>query len=170
MGEDLEAPGRMAVRTPMQWSSEKNGGFSTAAPSKLFARPVPDGYGPEFVNVHDQVRDPDSLWNFVRTLIQTHRSHPELGRGRFEVLDQPHPEVLAHRVSWHDRSVVAVHNLCGEARSVPLRLDLPEGSALEDLLARDTVGVDDAGRVELTLDGYGYRWFHVHRPLQPRLP
>ena len=170
MGEDLEADGRMAVRTPMQWSPEKNGGFSTASPSKLFARPVPDGYGPEFVNAWDQMRDPDSMWNFVRSLIQIYRSHPELGRGRFEVLDQPRSEVLAHCVSWDERIVVAVHNLCGDARTVPLQLDVPEGSVLESLLTRETHEVDDDGAVELALDGYGYRWFQVHHPGQLRLP
>src|SRR5699024_3406157 len=50
MGEDLAAEGRMAGRTPMQWSPERNGAFSAAAPAKLVARPAPDGYGPEFVN------------------------------------------------------------------------------------------------------------------------
>lgn len=169
MGEDLEAEGRMAVRTPMQWSPEKNGGFSTAPPSRLFARPVPGGYGPEFVNASDQMRDPDSLWNFVRRLIQIYRSHPELGRGSLTVLEQPHPEVLAHQVSWEGRVVVAVHNLGGEARTVSLRPDVPTGSVLESLLVQEEYEVGD-GALELTLDGYGYRWFHVHHPGRRRLP
>src|SRR5690625_1733931 len=170
MGEDLEAEGRMAVRTPMQWSAEKNGGFSTAPPSRLVARPVPDGYGPQFVNVWDQKRDPDSLWSFVRGLIQIYRSHPELGRGDLTVLDQPHAEVLAHRVAWHDRVVVAVHNLCGDARTVPLRPQVPQGAVLESLLTHDSLTADDDGAVELALDGYGFRWFHVHSPDRLRLP
>ena len=160
----------MAVRTPMQWSAEKNGGFSTAQPAKLFARPVPGGYGPEFVNAWEQMRDPDSLWSFIRRLIQIYRSHPELGRGGLRILDQPHPEVLAHSVTWEDRMVLAVHNLCGDARSVPLRLDAPPGSVLENLLTRETFPLDDDGGVELALDGYGYRWFQVHLPGQRRLP
>jgi glycosidase len=170
MGEDLEAEGRMAVRTPMQWSPEKNGGFSTAPASKLVARPVPDGYGPQFVNAWDQMRDHDSLWNFVRHLVQIYRSHPELGRGSFQVLDQPHPEVLAHCVTWEDRIVVAVHNLSGDAHAVPLRLDVPGGSVLESLLSREEHETDDDGAVQLDLDGYGYRWFHVHLPHKLRLP
>ena len=83
MGEDLEAEGRMAVRTPMQWEPSRNGGFSTAAPRRLIQRLVPDGYGPEHVNVADQKRDPDSLWTFMRALIQTYRECPELGWGDF---------------------------------------------------------------------------------------
>ena len=170
MGEDLDAEGRMAVRTPMQWSPERNGGFSTARPSRLVAKPVPDGYGPEFVNAWDQMRDPDSLWSFIRHLIQIYRSHPELGRGAFSLLDQPHAEVLAHQVTWEGRAVVAVHNLGGDARTVPLTVDAPAGSLLECLLGRENVEVGNGGAVELVLDGYGYRWFHVHHPGGLRLP
>lgn len=170
MGEDLEADGRMAVRTPMQWSPEKNGGFSTAPPSRLVARPVPGNYGPQFVNVHDQVRDAGSLWHFVRQLVQIYRSHPELGRGGLEVLDQPHPEVLAHSVAWHERIVVAVHNLCGEARTVPLRLDLPSGAVLESLVSPESHELADDGALDLTLEGYGHEWFRVHLPGRLRRP
>ncbi|NLF05482.1 MAG: trehalose synthase [Actinomycetales bacterium] len=170
MGEDLEADGRMAVRTPMQWSPEKNGGFSTAPPSRLVARPVPGSYGPQFVNVHDQVRDAGSLWHFVRQLVQIYRSHPELGRGGLEVLDQPHPEVLAHSVAWHERIVVAVHNLCGEARTVPLRLDLPSGAVLESLVSHESHELADDGALDLTLEGYGHEWFRVHLPGRLRRP
>jgi trehalose synthase len=170
MGEDLEAEGRMAVRTPMQWSAEKNGGFSSAPPSRLVARLVPDGFGPQFVNVHDQMRDPDSLWNFVRLLAQTYRSHPELGRGRLEVLDQPHPEVLAHCVAWHDRILVAAHNLGADPREVTLRLEVPEGSRLEGLLTPEIHELDEKGEATLSLEGFGYQWFHVHLPERLRLP
>ena len=66
MAEDLEADGRMAVRTPMQWSGGRNGGFSTATPGRLVQRVVPGADGPEHVNVVDQLHDTDSLWNFMR--------------------------------------------------------------------------------------------------------
>ena len=82
MGENLEAGDRLAVRTPMQWSTEKNGGFSNAAPATGCSGQLPEGaYGPEFVNVTDQQRDPDSLLNFIRTLARRYRDCPELGWG-----------------------------------------------------------------------------------------
>ena len=123
MGEDLEAEGRMAVRTPMQWEPIRNGGFSTAPPRRLIQRLVPDGYGPEHVNVADQKRDPDSLWNFMRALIQTYRECPELGWGDFQVLQQPHREVLAHRCHWEGSSIVAVHNLSSQPVTTQFQLD-----------------------------------------------
>jgi glycosidase len=165
MGEDLEAEGRMAVRTPMQWEPVANGGFSTAPPRKLVQRPVPDGFGPEHVNVADQKRDPDSLWNFMRDLIQTYRECPELGWGDFTVLQQPQRQVFAHRCHWEGSSVVTVHNLSADPVTASFALDPRdlEGEGptwLEDLLAR--------GTVELALDGYGHRWFRVRRDDLPR--
>ena len=81
MGENLAAGDRLAVRTPMQWSADKNGGFSNAAPSGCPGSCRRAAYGPEFVNVTDQQRDPDSLLNFIRRLATTYRDCPELGWG-----------------------------------------------------------------------------------------
>ena len=68
MGEDLASTGRLAVRTPMQWTAGRNGGFSTAAPSRLCRPVVEGGFGPEHVNVADQRRDPESLLSFMSLL------------------------------------------------------------------------------------------------------
>ncbi|SDD05989.1 trehalose synthase [Geodermatophilus telluris] len=162
MGEDLRAEGRLAVRTPMQWTPGPNGGFSTADPDRLPGPVVDGGFAPEFVNVADQRRDPDSMLSFVTLLVRRYRESPELGWGAFRVLDQPHPEVLAHLSTWDDGTVVAVHNLGPEPRVVPLTLEGCDAShRLEDLLDTHTTRVGEDGAVELTLDGYGYRWLRV---------
>ncbi len=168
MGEDLAAEGRMAVRTPMQWENARNGGFSTAPPRRLVQAVVTGGYGPEHVNVADQKREPDSLWNFLRSLIQTYRECPELGWGDFRVLSQPHPEILAHRCHWQGSSVVAVHNVSAQPVSTTVELD-PDDLAgaepvrLEDLLAHEELEAGADGSVELALEAYGHRWFRVRR-------
>src|SRR5690606_21722667 len=77
MGENLAAPGRLAVRTPMQWSDGRNGGFSSAQPARLAGPVTEGGFAPEFVNVSDQRRDPDSLLNFIQLLIRRYRECPE---------------------------------------------------------------------------------------------
>jgi glycosidase len=163
MGENLDIDGRLAVRTPMQWTDQKNGGFSHAAASRL-RRPLTDGaYGPDHVNVASQRGDPDSLLSFVSLLIQRYRESPELGWADFSVLDQPHHSVLAHECAWDDRRIVAVHNLGPESCTVPLTLEDCDGSHhLLDLL-QDSGGVevDDRGRLEVALEGYGYRWLRV---------
>ncbi|MBL8932348.1 MAG: alpha-amylase family protein [Kineosporiaceae bacterium] len=162
MGEHLGVPGRNAVRTPMQWTDERNGGFSTASPSRLTSPLVEGGYGPRHVNVRDQLRDPESLLTFVALLIRRYRECPEFGWGRFEVLEQPHPAVLAHRCTWDEASTIALHNLGTEPVEVPLRLRPDDARcSLIDLLGDGRCEVDDAGRAELQLDGYGHRWLRV---------
>ena len=161
MGEDLEAEGRMAVRTPMQWTAGRNGGFSDAPTRRLIQRPVGDGYGPEHVNVADQRRDPDSMWSFMRTLIGTYRMCPELGWGEFSVIDQPHRQVLAHRCDLADVAVVAVHNLGADAVLLDLTVEGLDGSTeLVDLFSQEEVHTED-GTVQVSLEGYGYRWLRL---------
>jgi trehalose synthase len=170
MGENLDVEGRMAVRTPMQWSDDKNGGFSEAAPSRLPSPLVEGGFGPEYVNVADQRRDADSLLQFVTLLARRYRECPELGWATFTVLDQPHREVLAHQCAWDDGTLVAVHNLGSEPRTVPLTLEgCGSEHRLVDLLCDGTTDVDDAGRAEVPLEGYGFRWLRVVAPGSRRL-
>lgn len=162
MGEDLDAEGRLAVRTPMQWTSDRNGGFSRADARRLPGPVVDGGFSPEFVNVADQRRDPDSLLSFMKLLIRRYRESPELGWGGFQVLEHDCSEVLVHLCTWDDGALVAVHNLGAESQT--LRFTLPECTSqhrLEDLLQVGTETVDDDGVVRLALDGYGYRWLRV---------
>jgi trehalose synthase len=170
MGEDLRRPGRMAVRTPMQWTADPAGGFSTAAAEDLVAPLVTGSYGPEHVNVADSRRDPAPLLHHVSLMARRYRECPELGWGRYEILDQPHHAVLAHRTTWDGSAMVLLHNLGAEALTVPLDLGEQEGTLLLDLLqdAQATVGAD--GRVELALDAFGFRWLRVQRPGERRLP
>jgi trehalose synthase len=164
MGENMAAEGRSRVRTPMQWSDAKNAGFSSAAPSRLPASVTEGGFGPEHVNVQRQRRDPDSLLSFMTLLIKRYRECPELGWGEFEVLDQPHASVLAHRCTWDDGSLIAVHNLSAEPRTLTLRLkDCDDTTRLSDQLCDGVHAVEADGTVAIELEGYGYRWLRVMR-------
>ena len=170
MGEQLSVGSRLAVRTPMQWTSGTNGGFSRAKAAKLPGPVVTGGYAPEFVNVADQRKDPDSLLSFFRLLISRRKECPELGWGSFEVLEQPHAAVLAHLCSWDDGAHVALHNLGPEPVVVPVDLDgCGAEHLLADLLVEGTTAVDAQGRAELALEGYGYRWLRVVAPGTRRL-
>ena len=170
MGENLAAEGRLAVRTPMQWSATKNGGFSTAAPSRLAGPVVTGSFGPEFVNVVDQLNDPDSLLTFIQRLTRCYRSCPELGWGDVKILDQPHAAVIVQQTSWDDGHLVTVHNLSAEALVLPLQLeDLPAEIVLVDLLQDGTVDVDSRGSCVINLDPYGHRWLRVSEPGTRRL-
>lgn len=169
MGENPEIPGRPSVRTPMQWSATRNGGFSTAAPSRLVARPPGDGWAPAHVNVVDQRDDEDSLLQHVRRLIARYRASAEIGWGEFEVLEQDQPAVLTHSMRSELGRFVALHNFAGHPATVPLKLaDEPEGSTLVDLLGPVRIPLEGGGTT-VELDGYGYRWFRVGRPGDGRL-
>nr|NLD40318.1 trehalose synthase [Actinomycetales bacterium] len=162
MGEDLAAKGRMAVRTPMQWEPGRNGGFSDARPGKLIQRVVPDGYGPDHVNVAQQEHDPDSLWTFMRELISIRRRSQDVGWGEFAVIDQPAGTVLAHMVSLPGSAVIAVHNFTSDPVTVPIRGTLGSDDLVEDFFDGEEM-VDHEGALDISLEGYGYRWFRVRR-------
>lgn len=170
MGENLEAKGRHAVRTPMQWTNGKNGGFSTARRSALPGPVTVGGYSPEFVNADDQIRDPGSLLNFMRLLISRYRTSPEIGWGELAILEQPHESVLAHRVTGPLGSMIALHNFSGESKSVPITVDGgDEDTRLLDLLQAGSTAVSAKGTAEIELEPYGYRWLRINDPGNRRI-
>ena len=152
MGESARLTGREAVRTPMQWSAGPAGGFSSALSSKMVARMPQDGYGPRHVNVHDQRRDPESLWSFISTLATRYRSTPAIAWGRTRVLDTGDDRVLAHAAETDDQTFIAVHNFGEEPATV--RVPGVELGTAIDLLA-DHPGEEGD---EIRLDPYGFRW------------
>jgi probable non-F420 flavinoid oxidoreductase len=169
MGENLAVSGRLSVRTPMQWTSEANAGFSSASPRKL-PRAIPDGeFGPMAINVADQRRDPSSLLNWFERVIRRRRETPEFGWGTPSVIDADGPKsVLAHACTWDGSTVVAVHNLSPEPCEVGVPLDaiddMAEVDRMVDLLDESQpVRPVDGSRIELKLDGYGYRWLRMQR-------
>jgi trehalose synthase len=165
MGENAEIPGRSAVRTPMQWTGEKNGGFSPAPPSRLVARPPGDGYAPQHVNAADQIEDRESLLHFFRDLISRYRISPELGWGALEVLDQPAESLLVHSLRADVGRMVAIHNFADVPATTTFALpDEPDGTRLVDLLGSDRIPLDERGGVQLEVPAYGYRWLRVSRP------
>jgi maltose alpha-D-glucosyltransferase/alpha-amylase len=159
MGEDLSLPERNSVRTPMQWSAERNGGFSSADASALIHPVVTDGeFGYAQVNVEAQQRDPESLLNWTERVLRVRRRCPEFGWGQYNSLETGNPAVLAHTCKWEGRQAIAMHNLSRKHVAVSIRL---EGvSVLHDLLA-NTPHPHTDGRFRVDLPGHGYRWFRA---------
>lgn len=170
MGELPALGDRAAVRTPMQWENTKNGGFSTARPSKL-PRSIPeDGYGPAHANAHDQLRDPDSLLATIRLLISRYRANPEIAWGEFSLIDTGDPKVLAHMAVTDEATFIAVHNFGEDACGIELALpSTSEDGELIDLLHEDSTTTPERGKVRLELEGYAYRWFRLVAPAAPAL-
>ncbi|MBD1538129.1 trehalose synthase [Arthrobacter sp. S13_S34] len=170
MGEDLRQKSRAAVRTPMQWTDDKNGGFSTAKVADLVAPLARGEYGPEHVNAAAAKRDPDSLFNFMVTLIRRYRESAELGWGEFSIIDQPEPAVFAHTCSTDTGALVLLHNFGEEPVKVSGTLGTEDGprnafkdAILLDLFDGDNVPLDPDGGFKVELGRYGYRWYRLHR-------
>lgn len=163
MGENLEVPGRLSVRTPMQWSSEPNGGFSTAAPEDLVRPMIAGGdFGYERVNVMSQRPDPDSFLNFMGQLIRARKEMPEIGWGKTKVIETNDPAVLCLLAQYDGSVAVTVHNLSPEPRSVKLKLDPDEYSdPLIDLLSDKPYRRLDNPTSSFRLSGFGYRWMRL---------
>ena len=165
MGENLALPDRMSVRVPMQWSDERNGGFSNSAPKDL-VRPVKTGrFGPKHVNVAAQRREPDSLLNFLERLIRRRKETPEFGWGSSTLIETGAPQLFAHRCEWQGSTVAAVHNLSPSKARATLDLGVEKGEkvAIDDLLEEREHRPNRDGTLDVELEGYGYGWLGVRR-------
>jgi maltose alpha-D-glucosyltransferase/alpha-amylase len=162
MGDDLSLKERQCARTPMQWSSEPQGGFSSN--KKCVVKVISRGaYGYKKVNVADQRRDPNSLLNWMERIIRMRKEVPEIGWGDFEVLRTKNFDVLAIRYDWRGNSVVTVHNLSANPCEISLNIGMETGHGLDlvNLLSAEHSNPNPAGSHCIELEPYGYRWYRV---------
>jgi len=151
MGDDLSLKEREPVRTPMQWASARNGGFSTAPRAQLCAPVVSRGpFAYSKVNASDQRRDPSSLLSWFRRAAQVRRESPEIGNASWKPVAGGTPSVLALRYEQEGRRLIVLHNLSAE----PVRTRLDARGTYDVLADRE---YEPAG-ASVELDGYGYRW------------
>src|SRR5437899_10501769 len=123
MGDNVFLGDRDGVRTPMQWTFDRNGGFSRADPARLYLPPIMDPvYGFEAVNVEAQRRSPSSLLNWVKRLIAARRSRRALSRGTLRFLYPSNRKVIAYLRQSGDEIVLCVANLSRSAQAVELDL------------------------------------------------
>ncbi|PRY14872.1 maltose alpha-D-glucosyltransferase/alpha-amylase [Pontibacter ummariensis] len=159
MGDNLSLEGRTSVRTPMQWSAEKNGGFSTASADKLPHPVISEGeYAYQHLNVVRQQRETNSLLNWMERLIRLCRQYPELSNGQCDILETD-PKVFAHRCTLVYTTVL-VHNLSGEEVSLHLPVLDSGGRYQTEVFSNAAYDPPKGGR--LTISPYGYRWFRLH--------
>jgi maltose alpha-D-glucosyltransferase/alpha-amylase len=160
MGENLDVPGRYAVRTPMQWTAYNHGGFSTA-PVKKFVRPMPTGaYGPKQVNVGTQRSDPDALLNFMATLIRTRRECSEIGIGQSRAHDIDTDAVLALEHCADNSRIIVLNNLTNTPQTFSLGLSEAECGRITELLC-DCPYDPLSDKADVIMNPYGYRWFRI---------
>jgi maltose alpha-D-glucosyltransferase/alpha-amylase len=160
MGENLRLPERNCARTPMQWSTEPQGGFSKN--EKPVLPVISEGlYSFQHVNVSQQRRDPNSLLNWMERVIRMRKEVPEIGWGEFVVLKTRSREVLAIRYDWRNNSAVFVHNLGASPCEVRLDVGIENSECLVNLLSSESSTAEASGKHRILLESYGYRWYRV---------
>jgi maltose alpha-D-glucosyltransferase/alpha-amylase len=169
MGDNVWLGDRNSVRTPMQWSPDRNGGFSFCDPGALYL-PVNMGpvYGYQAVNVERQLGQPASLLQWTRTMIGVRKQHPALALGTFADLGGANPAVLSFLREHEDEVVLCVHNLSRH----PQPLQVPLGARFVGHVPVELTGHTAFPPIEdrpypLALPGYGSYWFRLTPPVPP---
>jgi maltose alpha-D-glucosyltransferase / alpha-amylase len=160
MGDNLRLPERECARTPMQWTSDRHGGFSRA---RSVVRPVISDpvYGFEKVNVAAQRRDTGSLLNWTERMIRARKECPEISWGNFVVLRTNAPEVLAIRYDWRDTSLLTLHNFSHATKKVRLKVGGERDGVLVDVFdGRHSRSHNDGAHL-IDVKPYGWCWLRV---------
>ena len=162
MGDNVFLRDRDGVRTPMQWSFDRNGGFSRADPARLYLPPIMDPvYGFEAVNVEAQSRSPSSLLNWVKRLIAARRSRRAFGRGSLRFLYPSNRKVIAYLRVLGDEIILCVANLSRSPQAVELDLSEFRGRQPVELLGRSVFPPIGELPYLLTLQAYSFFWFDL---------
>ncbi|QDC26725.1 maltose alpha-D-glucosyltransferase [Georgenia yuyongxinii] len=166
MGDNIWLPDRDAVRTPMQWTPDRNAGFSTADPGKLYL-PVVQSLVNHYaaINVEAQIAQPTSLLHWVRGILEVRRQHPVFGNGSYIPVQVDNEAILAFKRTNAQETILCVFNLANTARSTTVELPRHAGASVTDVFggARfPAVGAD--GTVTLTLGSRDFFWLLVSRP------
>jgi maltose alpha-D-glucosyltransferase/alpha-amylase len=162
MGDNIFLRDRDGVRTPMQWSFDRNGGFSRADPARLYLPPIMDPvYGFEAVNVEAQSRSPSSLLNWIKRLIAARRSRRAFGRGSLRFLFPSNRKVIAYLRVLDDEIILCVANLSRSPQAVELDLSEFRGRQPVELLGRSAFPLVGELPYLLTLQPYSFFWFDL---------
>lgn len=170
MGDNIWLGDRDGVRTPMQWSPDRNAGFSKADPGRLYLPTIQDAtYGYQAVNVENQASYSNSLLNWVRRLIQVRKRYEAFGLGDFRELNSDTASVLTYLRTYRDEVLLCVNNLSSYPAAVSLDLSEFAGATPVELTGSvpfPTIGTDS---YQITLPGHGFYWFEIQLPPETNL-
>ena len=162
MGDNVFIGDRNGVRTPMQWSPDRNAGFSRADPQRLYLPPIMDAvYGYQAVNVESQMRDPSSLLNWMRRMLAVRRGSQAFGRGGLSFLKPGNRKVLAYLREYGDTAILCVANLSRSAQPVELDLSRFRTRVPVELLGRTAFPPIGDLPYLLTIPAHGFYWFRL---------
>ena len=162
MGDNFFLGDRNGVRTPMQWSPDRNAGFSRADPQRLYLPPIMDSvYGYGAVNVEAQLRDRSSLLNWMQRVLALRKNHQAFGRGKLVFLHPRNRKILAYFRLYEDDIILCVANLARAAQAVELDLSAYKGCVPVELIGRSAFPPIGELPYLLTLAAHNYFWFQL---------
>jgi maltose alpha-D-glucosyltransferase / alpha-amylase len=167
MGDNIYLGDRDTVRTPMQWTPDRNGGFSTADFAQLYLPPLMDPvYGFQAVNVEAETRNASSFLHWLQRMLAVRRQHALFATGAFEVLPADNPSILAYArfdpaAEGHGRSVICVNNLSRFAQSAELGVGRFSGAVPVELIGRATFPTIGPAGYPITVGPHGFYWLEV---------
>ncbi|ARO33999.1 trehalose synthase/alpha amylase protein (plasmid) [Rhizobium sp. NXC14] len=168
MGDNIYLGDRDGVRTPMQWSPDRNGGFSRTDPARLVLPPIADPlYGFEAVNVEAQSTDAHSLLNWTRKMLALRGRHPAFGRGSLRFLSPENRKILAYLREYNGETLMCVANLSRLPQAVELDLSAFEGRVPIELTGMSPFPPIGQLTYLLTLPPYGFFWFQLEADADP---
>jgi maltose alpha-D-glucosyltransferase/alpha-amylase len=168
MGDNIYLGDRNGVRTPMQWTADRNAGFSRANPAKLYSPIIMDPvYGYEAVNVEAQQSDSSSLLHWMRNMIALRKLFRVFGRGTLEFLQPENRKVLAYVRKYADEQVLCVANLSRFAQPVELDLSAMAGMIPVEMLGFTEFPIIGRAPYRLTLGPYAFFWFELQGTPEP---
>ncbi len=166
MGDNVFVGDRNGVRTPMQWSPDRNAGFSRADPQRLYLQPIMDPvYGYEALNVEAQQREPASLLNWMRRMLAVRSSSKAFGRGELQFLKPGNRKILAYLRSYKDEQsedvILCVVNLARSAQPAELDLAAFKGRVPVEMLGRTAFPPIGELPYLMTIPAHGFYWFRL---------
>jgi maltose alpha-D-glucosyltransferase/alpha-amylase len=162
MGDNFFIGDRNGVRTPMQWSPDRNAGFSRADPQRLYLPPIMDAvYGYLSTNVEAQSRDPSSLLSWTKRMLAVRKTSQAFGRGARRFLRPGNRKILAYLREFGEDAILCVANLSRSAQPVELNLAAYKGRVPVEMLGRTTFPPIGELPYLLTISGYGFYWFRL---------
>ncbi len=160
MGDNIFLGDRNGVRTPMQWSADRNAGFSRAQGQKLYLPVIIDPeYHYETVNVDNQQKNSRSLLWWMKSLVALRKQHPAFGRGSLEFSRSDNTKVISYLRILNDEKILVVANLSRYAQSVSLDLEKYHGMTLVEMFGGNKFPSLAGGECRVTLGPYGFYWF-----------
>ena len=168
MGDNIYLGDRNGVRTPMQWTSDRNGGFSRCDPARLYLPVIMDPvYGHQSVNVEAQQRSPSSFLNWMKRLIGVRRSNNAFSRGTLSFVRPNNRTVLAYVREYENDIIVCVANLSRSAQAAEIDLSPWKGRVPTEMLGRTAFPRIGELPYLVTLPPYGFFWFLLGDPSEP---